>query len=354
MDTAKLLKSTRFARILKLDDDTVVKSIQKDYSIAPHDPYQELSILQKLNRQEPNNDNIIRLISSEITDEDINLVFPFYKMSLQDFLQQSCQKTSNNPYYSIGEDTIVKYRYRFDTNKYCYDFFNQLVVGLDFIHSQKIIHRDMKPQNVMLDFIDEDKIILKIIDFGIAYDFKDNQKEDKDNLITDVSTSIYKAPELLFGVKNYSYSVDIWSLFIMLTQWLQKDRLSFTNIEYIPAIVDNGASNDEVHLDAGSDIKLIFSIFEKFGVPSKEQWSQVIEFGSSDAFIGMFSGYDTSTYFYNKTKEEQKSLLLEWLPGLLTIENPQHTEKLIECCLGMVHYQSTLRISTEQLLKILN
>ena len=79
----------------------------------------------------------------------------------------------------------------------------QLLTGVYYLHSHRLIHRDLKLANVLLK-----NGVLKIADFGLAryYDLKPKDYTEE------VVTLWYRAPELLLGVKKYSCSVDMWSI----------------------------------------------------------------------------------------------------------------------------------------------
>jgi cGMP-dependent protein kinase len=75
-----------------------------------------------------------------------------------------------------------------------------LLVIIDYLNSKKIAHRDIKPDNIMID----ERGYLKIIDFGTALILKNFTN-------TIVGTPHYIAPEILLG-KGYSFSADYWSI----------------------------------------------------------------------------------------------------------------------------------------------
>lgn len=345
----RLLKSTRFARIYT-DEQYVIKAISKDFTVAPHNPRVELAILSRLS--ELKNPHIIRLLDSRYTDDDLELLFPLYQMDLQDFMRLSYKRSvaaasRSNPYYAISKqkpssvDSIFKNR--FEVDRYAFDFMLQLANGLLFLHSQGIIHRDIKPQNVLLT--PGDRIELVITDFGISYDSNDKlqvEEEPEDCKITDVSTSIYKAPELLFGVKNYTFAVDIWALLVIVSQWFQNETNDPTH--FVPAMFDDGSGklNDG---EAGSDIKLILSIFSQLGIPSIAEWEEVANYGSADAFSGMFGSEGDGDYFLDNTDEEKLKKVHLFMPRLKEISEPRRKTALINCILGMVSYESSKRWS---------
>jgi cyclin-dependent kinase len=80
----------------------------------------------------------------------------------------------------------------------------QLLNGVAKCHKHKVLHRDLKPQNLLINR----EGILKLADFGLARAFGIPVK----NFTHEVVTLWYRAPDILMGSKNYNTSVDIWSV----------------------------------------------------------------------------------------------------------------------------------------------
>lgn len=83
-------------------------------------------------------------------------------------------------------------------------FMHNIVSGVHCCHLQRIMHRDLKPQNILIDQNNN----LKLTDFGLARAFSIPLRP----LTNEVVTIWYRAPELLLGETDYDIAVDMWSV----------------------------------------------------------------------------------------------------------------------------------------------
>ena len=83
-------------------------------------------------------------------------------------------------------------------------YINELLTALNFCHSKGIMHRDVKPHNVM---IDHQSRKLRLIDWGLAEFYHEGEEYN-----VRVASRYFKGPELLVDLRDYDYSLDMWSL----------------------------------------------------------------------------------------------------------------------------------------------
>ncbi|PHJ24584.1 cmgc ck2 family [Cystoisospora suis] len=106
----------------------------------------------------------------------------------------------NNQDFKTLYPTLTDYDIRY--------YIFQILKALDYCHSQGIMHRDVKPHNVM---IDHTKRELRLIDWGLAEFYHPGREYN-----VRVASRYYKGPELLVDLQVYDYSLDMWSLGCML------------------------------------------------------------------------------------------------------------------------------------------
>ncbi|KAL9245172.1 hypothetical protein vseg_018851 [Gypsophila vaccaria] len=103
------------------------------------------------------------------------------------------------------------------TNDHCQYFLFQLLRGLKYLHSANILHRDLKPGNLLINA----NCDLKICDFGLA-----RTSSGKGQFMTEyVVTRWYRAPELLLCCDKYGTSIDVWSVGCIFAELLGRKPL---------------------------------------------------------------------------------------------------------------------------------
>lgn len=165
----------------------------------------ELGILQGLDHE-----NIICLLDSFETDTDFVVVTEFAYGELFEIFQDD---------KSLPEDQVQNVA-------------RQLAKALNYLHSRNIVHRDMKPQNVLVGPGDT----IKLCDFGFA-----RVMSSQTTVLTSIKgTPLYMAPELV-QERPYNYSADLWSLGVICYELFVGQPPFYTNslISLIHLIVEN-------------------------------------------------------------------------------------------------------------------
>lgn len=121
----------------------------------------------------------------------------------------------------------------------------QLVNGVDACHRHRTIHRDIKPQNILLN----DDGWLKLADFGLARTFSVPLRR----YTHEVVTLWYRAPEILLGLERYSAAVDSWSIGCIFAEMAAGRPLFMGD----------------------SEIDQLFKIFRLLGTPTEVTWPGV-------------------------------------------------------------------------------
>jgi mitogen-activated protein kinase 1/3/mitogen-activated protein kinase 6 len=94
------------------------------------------------------------------------------------------------------------------SDDHCQFFLYQLLRGMKFLHSAHILHRDLKPRNLLVN----SNCDLKVCDFGLARADLPNLTIRAAKMTDYVATRWYRAPEVLLSMKKYTYAMDVWSI----------------------------------------------------------------------------------------------------------------------------------------------
>lgn len=137
----------------------------------------------------------------------------------------------------------IKYRFKLPEIK-C--IMRQMIEGLKYLHENKIIHRDMKSANILLNNLGE----VKIADFGLARQFANTPQAYYTNKVV---TLWYRAPELLLGSTNYNTQIDMWSVGCIFAELL----------------------TGEILFKGDKEPRQLELIYEICGSPTTENWPEV-------------------------------------------------------------------------------
>jgi len=108
-------------------------------------------------------------------------------------------------------------------------FSYQILRGLLYLHSANVVHRDLKPQNILVN----KNCDLKICDFGLARGF--GNEEDDPTLTDYVVTRWYRAPEVVLLASEYTKSIDVWSVGCILCELIGRKPI-FTGKDHLDQI----------------------------------------------------------------------------------------------------------------------
>ncbi|TPX31035.1 hypothetical protein SmJEL517_g05547 [Synchytrium microbalum] len=187
---------------------------------VPSTAIREISLLKELNHP-----NVVRLLDIVHNDEKLYLIFEFLDLDLKKYMDTTAP-------YGLSANLVKSYMY-------------QLLKGLHYCHSRRILHRDLKPQNLLID----QHGALKLADFGLARAFGIPLR----TYTHEVVTLWYRAPEILLGGKHYSTCVDMWSVGCIFAEMCLRHPL----------------------FPGDSEIDEIFRIFRTLGTPNESTWSGI-------------------------------------------------------------------------------
>lgn len=180
----------------------------------------EIKLLKEL--KDP---NIIELIDAFPHKGNLHLVFEFMESDLEAVIRD------RNIVLSPGD---IK------------SYLQMTLKGLAYCHKKWVLHRDMKPNNLLIAGDGQ----LKLADFGLARIFGSPDRR----FTHQVFARWYRAPELLFGTKQYGSGVDVWAAGCIFAELLLRRPF----------------------LQGSSDIDQLGKIFAAFGTPKTSQWPEMV------------------------------------------------------------------------------
>jgi len=188
---------------------------------VPCTAIREISLLKELKHP-----NIVRLLDVIHQEKKLTLVFEYLDQDLKKFLDEN-----------RGDIPLP-------TTK---SFLYQLFKGVQYCHDHKVLHRDLKPQNLLINRKGE----LKLADFGLARAFGIPVRSYSHEVVT----LWYRAPDVLLGSRKYSTPIDIWSAGCIFAEML-------TGKPLFP----------------GKDTQdQLLRIFKIMGTPNEELWPSITE-----------------------------------------------------------------------------
>lgn len=211
------------ARNKKTNKTVALKKIrlESEEEGVPSTAIREVSLLKELEHP-----NIVCLHDVLMQENKLYLVFEFLTMDLKKYFDKI-------PSGKFMEKPLVQ--------SYLY----QVLQGILFCHQRRILHRDLKPQNLLID----ENGVIKLADFGLARAFGIPVRV----YTHEVVTLWYRAPEVLLGAPRYSTPVDVWSIGCIFAEMVTKRPL--------------------FHGD--SEIDQLFRIFRTLTTPTEDTWPGV-------------------------------------------------------------------------------
>jgi len=229
---------------------------------VPSTAIREISLLKEL--QHP---NIVSLQDVIMQESRLYLIFEFLTMDLKKYLDTA-----------IAPDEMMSGQL---LKSYCY----QLIQAILFCHQRRVLHRDLKPQNLLID----KSGAIKVADFGLARAFGVPVRV----YTHEVVTLWYRAPEILLGASKYSCPVDIWSIGCIFAEMANKRPL----------------------FQGDSEIDQLFRIFRILKTPTEELWPGVSSLPDYKDTFPAWNSYNLPQQLKKEAKmdENGKDLLAQML-----------------------------------------
>ncbi|CAG7847045.1 Mitogen-activated protein kinase spm1 Short=MAP kinase spm1; AltName: Full=MAP kinase pmk1 [Serendipita indica DSM 11827] len=164
-------------------------------------------------------------------------------------------------------------------------FTYQILSAINFIHKCNVIHRDLKPGNILVNSTCE----VRICDFGLARGFEKYMVDGSEKVtqMTEyVATRWYRAPELMLGFESYDESIDVWSVGCILGELLSGKPI-FPGKDYVDQLK---------------------CIFEYLGTPSEAIIKRIAR-GRARKYVRSLATYKARPFKFAKANDEALDLL---------------------------------------------
>ncbi|CRK86959.1 CLUMA_CG000775, isoform A [Clunio marinus] len=212
------------ARNIENEEIVAVKKIKVGSREEARDGINRTALREIKLLQELSHENVLGLLDVFGHKSNVSLVFEFVDTDLE----------------VIIKDTKIVL-----TPANIKSYILQTLKGLEYLHINWIMHRDLKPNNLLVNSAG----ILKVGDFGLAKFFGSPTRINTHQVVT----RWYRAPELLFGARHYATGVDIWAVGCILAELLLR-------VPFLPG---------------DSDLNQLDKIFGVFGTPNEDSWPGV-------------------------------------------------------------------------------
>ena len=169
----------------------------------------------------------------------------------------------NNTDYKVLYPTLTDLDIRY--------YMLELLKALDFSHSQGVMHRDVKPHNVM---IDHQRRELRLIDWGLAEFYHPGKHYN-----VRVASRYFKGPELLVDLQHYDYSLDLWSVGCVLAAMIFRKEPFFYGMDNQDQLVKIAKflGTDDLYAYLNKyHLQLDATLEAKVGRHSKKPWVRLV------------------------------------------------------------------------------
>ncbi|KAL8288945.1 hypothetical protein RB597_000838 [Gaeumannomyces tritici] len=159
------------------------------------------------------------------------------------------------------------------TDAHFQSFIYQILCGLKYIHSANVLHRDLKPGNLLVNADCE----LKICDFGLARGFSVDPEENAGYMTEYVATRWYRAPEIMLSFQSYTKAIDVWSVGCILAELLG-GRPFFKGRDYVDQL------NQILHILGTPNEETL----SRIGSPRAQEYVRNLPFMAKKPFRSLF------------------------------------------------------------------